>query len=175
MTDSDSGTKPKQRDRSPAGSSGKLRTYVVSEESEEVRETDHAAARHRSEIEQAGVRRVLEYEKAAGREPLEMPPLNPGYDVETRDGEGNLLRYIEIKSLRGTWTDANAPALTRTQFKRSEQEGEIFWLYVVERSQEEDFEIHCVPNPGRSVNQFIYDPGWRSLAAETYRGTAEKR
>ncbi len=159
-----------KNDKAYTSSGGKLRTYVVSEKSETPHEIDHGAARRRSEIEQAGVKRVLEYETTSGREPNEMPPLNPGYDIESRDTEGNLLRYIEVKSLRGTWTDGDAPALTRTQFERSEKEGEDFWLYVVERALAADFEIHCIQNPGRSVNQFIYDPGWRSLATETSRG-----
>ena len=42
-------------------------------------------------------------------------------------------------------------------------EGNKFWLYVVERAEAENFNIIRIQNPGRLVNQFFYDDGWREV------------
>lgn len=89
--------------------------------------------------------------------------MHPGYDVESKDAAGSVLRYIEVKSLSGDWGSLGA-ALTRPQFEKSEELGDRYWLYVVERATQHDFRIHRIQNPGCQVNQFIYDDGWRDLA-----------
>ena len=39
--------------------------------------------------------------------------------------------------------------------------GDKFWLYVAKRAETENFNIIRIQNPGRLVNQFFYDDGWR--------------
>jgi hypothetical protein len=53
--------------------------------------------------------------------------------------------------------------LTKTQFEKAVEVGGKFWLYVVERAEAEDFNIIRIQNPGRLVNQFFYDDGWREV------------
>ena len=54
--------------------------------------------------------------------------------------------------------------MTRRQFDTGNEKGTRFWLYVVERAQEEDAQIYRIPNPAQQVNQFLYDDGWAALA-----------
>ena len=106
----------------------------------------------------------MEYEKSAGRQPKEMPPNNKGYDIESQDANGALLlRYIEVKSFSGNW-DYTYADLSRDQFDKASQEREKFWLYVVERAEQDDFRIHRIQNPARKANHFMFDDGWRATA-----------
>src|SRR5690606_6372623 len=67
---------------------------------------DAAGHALRTAVGQKGVDRVLQFEVDQGRQPREMPPLHPGYDVESIDVNGTLQRTIEVKALEGAWTAA---------------------------------------------------------------------
>lgn len=73
---------------------------------------------------------------------------------------GKIERFIEVKSCPGDW-DRRGVALTKTQFEKAIELGGEFWLYVVENAETEGFNIIRIQNPGRVVNQFFYDEGWR--------------
>jgi hypothetical protein len=139
-----------------------LRSYIPSPSSSDSSD-DAKEGESRLPIDVAGVGRVLEYETMCGRTPKEMPHNNPGYDVESRDTSGKLLRYIEIKSLSGQWSNTFA-VLSRPQFDKANDLRESFWLYVVERAQRDDFEIHRIQNPALKANHFMFDDGWRATA-----------
>ncbi len=124
------------------------------------------ARQERSPVDEAGVRHVLDYELQAGRTPKEMPHKNPGYDVESRDQSGAVIRFIEVKSFSGRWGNTYAD-LSRRQFEKATELGDVFWLYVVERAESDDFRIHPIPNPVVKANHFMFDDGWRALAEPT--------
>jgi hypothetical protein len=126
---------------------------------------DPDAQRNRTETDKAGIARVLEFEQQAGRFPKEMPHSNPGYDVESADAEGQIVRYIEVKSLTGSWRDDFA-VLSARQFEKASSMDDEFWLYVVERAQREDFRIHRIPNPALNTTEFMFDDGWSGLGEE---------
>lgn len=149
--------KKKQRSR--------LRTYVTDEAAESDAEPDSAAAAQRSEIEKAGVSKVMQQERDNGREPTEMPPMNEGYDIESKDPSGRVERYIEVKSTEGDWGSLGV-ALTKAEFRKASELKDKFWLYIVERANDETAEIHRIQDPARKVNQFIYDDGWRGVAQQ---------
>lgn len=118
----------------------------------------------RSPVDQAGIRRVMNFESAAGRTPKEMPHKNPGYDIESRDATGKIARYVEVKSFSGQWRDTYA-VLSRPQFDKALDLGDLFWLYVVERAEsDDDFSIHRIQNPPVKANHFMFDDGWRATA-----------
>lgn len=124
----------------------------------------------RSPVDEAGVRRVLEYEKTCDLFPREMPHKNPGYDIESRDACGNVVRYIEVKSFSGQWRDTFA-VLSRPQFNKARDLGALFWLYVVERAQEENLKIYRIQNPALKANHFMFDDGWSATAeSELFSG-----
>lgn len=137
-----------------------LRSYVPSPDgSNSETPSDAADSDDCSSVDIAGVRRVLEHEQNAGRRPKEMPHTNPGYDVESSDGTGVVVRYIEIKSLSGAWRRSYA-VLSRTQFDKASELQDLFWLYVVEHAERSDFRIHRIPNPALKANHFMFDDGW---------------
>ena len=157
---SGSGTRP------PPPRRGKLRSYVVKDSTPSDREADPAKAKARSAIANAGVAKVMAYETKAQRVPKEMPPQNPGYDIESREGSGAIARYIEVKSISGYW-GTEGVGLTSTEFSKAQKEGGDYWLYVVERADQPDARIYCIPNPALKVDQFLYDDGWQAAATET--------
>lgn len=162
-TTTSKGVTKKKPARSRYKRKGKLRTYVLPDGFEQKDEPDSAAARHRSEVDQAGIVHVLAYEYDCGRTPTEMPHANRGYDVKSvssLDGE----RLIEVKSLSGLWSERSAAGLTRPQFEMARDKGDRFWLYVVERATSEDWQLYRIQNPANQVNQYLFDDGWQSLA-----------
>jgi hypothetical protein len=156
------GSERRERDpskRSNAASSGprtRKRTYVVAGNGKSDATDDEADLRW-SALDRAGVKRVLRFEHEHGRHPRKMRHHHPGYDVESRDADGNLLRYIEVKSHAGDWGD---PQLSRRQFRTAQALGERYWLYVVERAEGDDFRITCIQDPANQVGSFVYDDGW---------------
>jgi hypothetical protein len=82
-----------------------LRSYVAHDDPEADREVDPVLAQRREQVNRSGMNRVLEYERQQGRNPREMPPLHPGYDVESDSATGQIERYIEVKSLSGDWEE----------------------------------------------------------------------
>ncbi len=145
---------------------GKLRTYVYPEGSEYEGEPDHRASEERFAVDQAGIDHVVEYEKAHGLTPIIMPPKHPGYDIQSKDSTGKVVRYIEVKSLSSDW-GMDGAALTKPQFEKAREVGDRYWLYVVERAQGENYKIHTIQNPAQRVNQFIYDDGWKIISDAT--------
>jgi superfamily II DNA or RNA helicase len=70
-----------------------------------------AFAAERGATERAAVDAVLARERLLGRSPLEMPPNNKGYDVESKAPDGSLL-FIEVK---GRAAGADTFTVTRSE------------------------------------------------------------
>jgi hypothetical protein len=87
---------------------------------------------------------------------------NPGYDIESFAPDGELVRYIEVKSMKGSW-DSNDASITPRQMAEANRQGERYWLYVVERADRDDFEIHCIEDPAAKIDQFLFDDGWMGV------------
>ena len=150
----------------PKRKQSRLRGYVVPGADGGEREPgqDSNEGERRTAIEEAGVLRVVEAERAAGREPEVKPPFHPGFDIESI-GNGET-RLIEVKATSGDW-GALGVGLSRRQFETSLLKAESYWLYVVERAERGDFRIHQIRDPGRRVGQFLFDDGWRGAAEPT--------
>jgi len=119
-----------------------------------------------SAVDQAGIRRVMDYESHAGRHPTELAHSNPGYDIESRDDSGNSVRYIEVKSFSGRWRNTFAQ-LSRMQFDTANELGDRFWLYVVESADTDACRVLPIRNPAQRANHFMFDDGWVALAEPT--------
>jgi len=153
----------------PAGSGsravkhGRLRSYVMPDGESDAADGDG----QRSAIDQAGVRRVLDYERRAGRYPNPMPHENPGYDVESFDQEDRLVRHIEVKSTAGAWDDMGV-GLTRRQFEFALEHPATFWLYVVEFAlDDENAKVSPIPDPIGQADEFRFDSGWSAISEAT--------
>jgi hypothetical protein len=92
-----------------------------------------------------------------------MGQYNPGYDIES-SLDGKIVRYIEVKSLANDWNELGV-GLTEEQFDYARRNGSSSWLYVVERAEQDDFKIHCIPDPANSVTNYRFDNKWKGLAA----------
>lgn len=163
------GAGARQRSTTSKGSAKKnqrpvLRSYLPPPGSSTETADDNEETQGRSPVDAAGVQRVLKYEAEHARIPKEMPHKNPGYDVESRDASGNVVRYIEVKSFSGKWNNAYA-VLSRPQFDMG-RNNDPFWLYVVEQAETDDFKIHRIPNPSQQANLFMFDDGWRATAEQ---------
>lgn len=146
------------------GRQTRLRSYVVkTDEDEGDRGTVGDEAPDLSPIDVAGVARVLEYERKCGRDPLEMPHSNAGFDVESYDERGELVRRIEIKSTGGQWSIAGV-MLSRRQHQQAVKDGDLFWLYVVENARDDNFKIYRIQNPASRIDYFGFDGDWKDVA-----------
>ncbi|MBD1863988.1 MULTISPECIES: sacsin N-terminal ATP-binding-like domain-containing protein [Trichocoleus] len=123
-------------------------------------------------IDQAGMARVMEYERRHGRDPQDMneiDPNHPGYDVESRDQRLGEVRYIEVKSLRGMW-DRRGVCMSLKQFETGNEKQDSFWLYVVEQVESDEAKVTPIQNPVGLVSEFFYDDSWRQLADDEMSG-----
>lgn len=146
------------------GRQTRLRSYVVeSDEDEADRGSVGDEAPDLSPIDMAGVARVLDYERSCRREPKEMAHSNAGFDVESFDTRGELVRRIEIKSTGGRWSIAGV-MFSRRQHQQAVEDGDLFWLYVVENAQGDDYKIHRIQDPASRIDYFGFDGGWKDVA-----------
>jgi len=116
-------------------------------------------------VELVGVRISMQHERENGRVPEEMPVNNPGYDIESRDSEGQIVRYIEVKAISGGWGTEGFPKLTPTQIEKARTLEERFWLYVIENAgSDSPSKPIRIRNPYRTATRFVFDDGWRTRA-----------
>jgi hypothetical protein len=151
-----------ERSRQGSQRRGRLRSYVE-QEIRSNEDADQEVNEHNRAVDRAGVDAVLEYEHAAGRTPVELPPLNEGYDIESTAPDGST-RYIEVKSIGGRW-DGDGVAMSRPQFEFAQQWRTEAWLYVVEYATDpEKQSIFPIRDPAGRASEFAFDDGWRSAA-----------
>jgi superfamily II DNA or RNA helicase len=78
------------------------------------------------EIERLGMEIAMRFERSAGRTPEDVSKENLGFDVRSKDAQGNP-RYIEIKARAGV----GAVALTQNEWFKAQRLGDSYYLYVV--------------------------------------------
>ena len=149
---------PRPTDREPVQQ--RLRSYVIHGTTDGPR--DPAAAQRRNEIEREAIEFVIDYERRAGREPVEMERQNPGYDIESEDKDGRL-RYIEVKGTNNEWT-LQGVGLTAREFKEARERESNYWLYVVEVGQGQGRAIYRIQDPAGQVDEYRLDHGWKTVA-----------
>jgi ERCC4-related helicase len=87
-------------------------------------------ARQTEEVERRAVEAVLAAERALGREPVEMPRNNPGYDIQSTDQSG-FVHYIEVK---GRIEGSDTFTITTNEITFAQTQGERHRLALVEVS-----------------------------------------
>ena len=126
---------------------------------EENREETAGDTRNR-ELGDKGEQAVLEFETSEGRIPEQQPVNNPGFDIVSRDESGQVDRYIEVKSLPGSW-EQSFVSLTARQFREAQDRESLFWLYVVENTEHDTKNIIRIQDPASKIDKYTFDPGWR--------------
>ena len=142
----------------------RLLSYVLpkNEPSDSDSDQEKATQDSREAINRAGVDIVLAWETRAGRYPTEMSHTHPGYDVESKNEVGEIIRYIEVKSRTGAW-DQQGVTLSDTQFNEAQKLGHAYWLYIVENADQEDAKLFRVQDPANHIEYFCFDNGWSGL------------
>lgn len=87
-------------------------------------------ARQTEEVERRAVEAVLAAERSLGREPVEMPRNNPGYDIQSTDQSG-FVHYIEVK---GRIEGSDTFTITTNEITFAQTQGDRHRLALVEVS-----------------------------------------
>ena len=90
------------------------------------------------------------------------PKNNEGFDIFEKDSSGEVVRYIEVKTLTGVWGEGGV-SLTAPQLEYA-QVFDDWWLFVVENINTNNTIIHTFENPVLQANRFIFDHSWKQLA-----------
>lgn len=159
----DDHSKPGDRTMSREGRTFVGKSYLKSEGEDENTGMSDEAKNKRDNADKQGIIKVLEYETQKGRFPIEMPHENEGYDIESHDSNGHIVRYIEVKSLTGKWNDFGVK-LSAPQFRMAQTMRDAYWLYVVEKSVGADAKIYCINDPASKVVEYRFDDGWQLVA-----------
>jgi hypothetical protein len=102
-----------------------------------------AYAEARKRIERLAVDAVLALEEQLGRHAIEMPPNNPGYDIESQQGWGDLL-FIEVK---GRVEGAPTVSITKTEILTALNKADHFILALVEVRPDDSTTVRYVRQP----------------------------
>ncbi|MFQ6061342.1 MAG: DUF3883 domain-containing protein, partial [Thermoplasmata archaeon] len=98
------------------------------------------------EVEKIGMEVAIDYEKSQGREPEDVHLENKGYDISSKDSEGNF-RYIEVKAR----AIEGAVALTPNEWLMAQRLGNEYWLYVVTNAFKKA-ELYLIQNPASKLS-----------------------
>lgn len=118
-------------------------------------------------IDDAAIKAVLKYERRAGRDPIEQPHYNPGFDIVSGSKDGLSRRLIEVKGLEGQWTERGVK-LSHVQFATAQTYPGEYWLYVVEHARDlKNQRVNAIANPFSKVIEYWFDHGWKGVVEET--------
>jgi len=90
------------------------------------------------------------------------PTGNEGYDILEIDSNGEIVRYIEVKTLTGRWGDGGV-GVTVPQMEFA-QVYDNWWLFVVENINTDNTSVHTFENPVQQANRFMFDGSWKQLS-----------
>lgn len=89
---------------------------------------------------------------------------NPGFDLFQTDSgrkNGKITVWCEVKSLSGKFSGVS---LTHTEFKKAQECGDAYWLYIVEEAQSANPKLLKIQNPAGKAERFTYGQRWRGVA-----------
>ncbi|MFT5872450.1 MAG: hypothetical protein ACI8WT_001381 [Clostridium sp.] len=123
---------------------------------------------HNLKIEDKARKVICNFEVKAQRIPMEMPKLQEGYDIISRNKvTGEILRYIHVKGLIGEWSNYDVAMLTSAQMKIAKEKEDFYWIYVIEFvDDEENMRIYRINNPFEKITKYAFDHGWRDASEQ---------
>lgn len=90
------------------------------------------------------------------------PTNNKGFDILEVDSSGDIVRYIEVKTLTGVWGEGGV-SVTESQLEFA-QVHDNWWLFVVENMNTQNTNVHLFKNPVQQANRYMFDHSWKQLA-----------
>ena len=114
---------------------------------------------------------VAQYERESGREPEIGASHQTGWDIRSVDPETGDIRLIEVKGKGRPWTEDEVVELSRAQVREAfaasdGQTGGSWYLYVVEKLDDDAYRVLPIPNPVDVAAKWI-------LCGESWRWRAE--
>ena len=136
-------------------------SYIaVSRDDKEGSDPDDLTHQARMSLEEKAIQFIIGQEPDLSRTPTN----NPGFDLAKVGPDGQPVRWVEVKAMKGTLFDREV-TITRTQFEYAQKHGEAYWLYVVENAGDtERAEILRIKDPVGQARDFKFDRGWREIA-----------
>lgn len=114
----------------------------------------------RMQIEGNAIELIIGLEPALRR----TPGGNPGFDLFESDSGGRQIRWVEVKSMKGSLEDRPV-GLSHTQFNCAREKGDAYWLYVVEYATDPiRARVLRIQNPVGHARTFTFDHGWGEIA-----------
>jgi len=146
--------------RTPGGSGGRpFISYVAAQPDEENPDPDGLDQPARMALEAQAINLILAREPSWQRTPTH----NPGYDLFEPGEDATPVRRCEVKAMTGSLRDRPV-GLSRTQFQCAREQGDAYWLYVVERAGGTDARIVRIQDPAGKARTFTFDRGWLNIA-----------
>lgn len=109
------------------------------------KETIEEAMQSSEEIERIGMQVAMVYETKQGREPEDISPEKLGFEIRSRDKQGNV-RYIEVKARA-----ERAPvALTPNEWFKARRFKEDYFLYAVMNATKVP-QLYIIQNPAENL------------------------
>ena len=123
-------------------------------------ETDGLTHQERMNLEDKAIELIIGQEPELRRTPTN----NPGFDLMELGPDGDPVKWIEVKAMKGTLLDRPV-GLSRTQFEWAQKHGRSCWLYVVERAGDpEHAQVVRIQDPAGKARTFTFDRGWVAVA-----------
>jgi hypothetical protein len=127
-------------------------------------------AQERSATERAAVDAVMDAERDLGRQPVEMPPNNKGYDIESKDAAGTLW-FIEVK---GRVAGAETFTITRSEVGVGRNKPDQHILALVEVGEAADPVVYYVRRAFEDVGELPFNTISVNLQWKPYLERGEK-
>ncbi|MDD2382894.1 MAG: DUF3883 domain-containing protein [Sulfurospirillaceae bacterium] len=94
------------------------------------------------------------------------PTNNKGFDIYEKDTNGQIIRYIEVKTLTGQWAQGGV-GITKDQLEFAQKEKDKWWLFVVENINTDNTKVYQFKNPILEANRFMFDSSWKQLTYQS--------
>lgn len=121
-------------------------------------ELEHAA---RMDLESSAIEFILDREPDWRRTRTN----NPGFDLYQGPSIESATQWCEVKAMTGTLDDRPV-GMSAVQFECAQDRGDSYWLYVVERAATDSPQLVAIQDPAGKAKTFMFDRGWRSVAAD---------
>ncbi len=116
---------------------------------------------------------AAQYEKEQGRKPELGEPHQAGWDLHSVDPQTGEERLIEVKGKSRPWTENEVVELSGAQARKAWQTAAGWYLYVVERTDDDSFNVLPIENPVRNAGKWMLcGQPWRDAAEKPQRITA---
>lgn len=144
------------------------RTFMSYVSAEHSRQPDPDGLSHeeRLDLENAAISFIRRHE----RELESMPQTHPGYDLVERGPNGETIRYVEVKAMKGE-LGSRPVTLSSAQLEAAQKHGEAYWLYIVGSAGEPcHARIARIQDPYGKARYYCFDRGWLQVAESDVEG-----